>query len=72
MGGHVSFLSQQLANGTLVVAGPVLSPAGVFGVAVIEADSIEGVRKLLADDPVNAIGSYEVFPMGDAVARPRA
>lgn len=72
MGGHVAFLTEQLANGTLVVAGPVLSPGGVFGMAVMESESIEAVRELLTRDPANAIGSYEVFPMAEAVARPRS
>ena len=72
MGGHAAFLAEQLAKGTLVVAGPVLSPSGAFGMAVIEGDSIDAVEALLARDPANAIGSYAVSPMGKAVVRPRA
>jgi uncharacterized protein len=71
MGGHFAFLAEQLANGTLVVAGPVMSSSGAFGIAVIESGSIEAVRELLSRDPANAIGSYEVSPMGNAVVRPR-
>lgn len=67
---HGVFLAEQLAKGRLVVAGPVLDPAGVFGMAVIEADSLDDVRALLAADPANAVGSYEVLPMASAVARP--
>jgi uncharacterized protein YciI len=72
MGGHVAFLAEQLASGTLVVAGPVLSPGGVFGMAVFESETIDAVQALLARDPANAIGSYEVFPMSQAVARARS
>ena len=72
MRGHGAFLAEQLANGALVVAGPVMSPGGVFGMAVIEGDSIDAVEALLARDPANAIGSYAVSPMGKAVVRPRA
>jgi uncharacterized protein len=72
MGGHFAFLAEQLASGTLVVAGPVMSSGGAFGMAVIEGESIAAVQKLLSRDPANAVGSYEVFPMGNAVARPRS
>jgi uncharacterized protein YciI len=72
MGGHAAFLAEQLASGTLVVAGPVMSSGGAFGMAVVEGESIAAIQELLARDPANAIGSYEVSPMGDAVARPRS
>jgi uncharacterized protein YciI len=72
MGAHSAFLVEQLANGTLVVAGPVMSPNGAFGMAVLESASLEAAQQLLARDPANAVGSYEVFPMAAAVARPRS
>lgn len=72
MVGHAAFLAEQLAKGTLVVAGPVMSSSGVFGMAVIEGESIDAVQTLLGRDPANAVGSYEVYPMGNAVARPRS
>jgi uncharacterized protein len=72
MAGHFAFLAEQLANGTLVVAGPVMSPGGAFGMAVLESPSVGEAQELLARDPANAVGSYEVFPMGSAVARPRS
>jgi uncharacterized protein YciI len=71
MGGHFAFLGELLASGTLVVAGPVMSRSGAFGIAVIEGESVDAVRELLARDPANAIGSYEVSPMGNVVVRPR-
>lgn len=66
---HGAFLGEQLAAGALVVAGPVFDPAGVFGLAVLEADSHEAAQALLAADPANAVGHYEVVPMGPALAR---
>jgi uncharacterized protein len=71
MAAHSAFLAEQLANGALVVAGPVMSPAGAFGLAVLECPSLDAARELLTRDPANAIGAYEVFPMAAAVARPR-
>lgn len=70
MGAHIAWLQKQLAAGKLVVAGPVLDPAGPFGMAVFEAGSMEEMQKLLESDPAKAIGRYTVSPMADAVGRP--
>jgi uncharacterized protein YciI len=70
MGAHAAFLQQQLAAGTLVVAGPVLDPAGPFGMAVFEAESIDEVRRILERDPAKAIGRHELVPMGPTIVRP--
>jgi uncharacterized protein YciI len=70
MGAHGAFLQSQLAAGTLVVAGPVMDPKGVFGLAVFEAESMAALSALLERDPARAIGRYEIFPMASALARP--
>lgn len=67
---HRQFLQGQLAAGTLVVAGPVLDPSGVFGMTVLEAESMDEVHRLLGGDPARAIGRYEVLPMGPTLVRP--
>jgi uncharacterized protein YciI len=72
MQAHSKFLGEQLAAGTLIVAGPVLSPTGSYGVAVFEVESREAVDALLARDPAVAVGTYDVSPMAAAVARPRS
>ena len=53
-----------------VAAGPVLDPAGIYGVAVLEAESLDEVRLLLDRDPAKAIGRYDITPMGAATVRP--
>ncbi len=70
MRAHAEFLQGQLAAGTLVVAGPVFDPAGVFGMAVFEAESLDEVRRILERDPARAIGRHEVAPMGPSSVRP--
>jgi uncharacterized protein YciI len=70
MRAHVEFLQGQLTAGTLVVSGPVVDPAGIFGMAVFEAESMEEVRRLLEQDPARAIGRHEVLPMGPSSVRP--
>ena len=75
MRAHGEFLQGQLSAGTLVVAGPVLDPAGIFGMAVFEAESLDEIRRLLERDPAKAIGRYEITPMGPSTfcrARPAA
>ena len=67
---HSAFLAEQLALGTLVIAGPVLDPKGVYGLGVFEAESLEAVQAILARDPAQAIGRYEVAAMASAVSRP--
>ncbi|QRK11117.1 hypothetical protein JQX13_14205 [Archangium violaceum] len=70
MRAHGEFLQGQLAAGTLVVAGPVLDPAGIFGMAVFEAESMDEVRRILESDPARAIGRHEITPMGPSSVRP--
>lgn len=72
MAGHVAFLTEQLKKGILVVSGPVMAPGGVFGAGVFEGESVDAIQQLLASDPGNAVGTYEVYAMGDAIGRPRA
>ncbi|WP_375766778.1 YciI family protein [Archangium gephyra] len=64
MRAHGEFLQGQLAAGSLIVAGPVLDPSGVFGMAVFEAESMDALRGLLERDPAKALGRYEIAPMG--------
>lgn len=66
---HNGYLREQLAKGTLVVAGPVLDPKGVYGLGVFEADSVDAVNAILANDPAREIGTYVVAPMMSAVGR---
>lgn len=68
---HAAFLQEQLGAGTLVVAGPVLDPTGVFGMGVFEAESLDAARALLANDPAGELGTYTILPMASAVGRPR-
>ncbi|NMO17231.1 hypothetical protein HPC49_22805 [Pyxidicoccus fallax] len=70
MRAHGEFLQSQLAAGTLVVAGPVLDPSGVFGMAVFEAESVDALRPVLEGDPAKVIGRYEITPMGPSAFRP--
>ena len=74
MADHVAYWSQLLSAGTAVAFGPVLDPAGVFGVAVVEADGDAELARIAAGDPVvqAGIGTIETYPMPGAIVRPSA
>jgi uncharacterized protein YciI len=72
MGAHGAFLQEQLAAGTLVVAGPVFAQAGPYGMGVFEIASAEALTELLARDPARTLARYEISPMGPSMFRPKA
>jgi uncharacterized protein YciI len=68
---HVAYWSGRLANGDVVVFGPVADPDGGWGVAVARAEDEAAVRQMIADDPVLSEGdgfSYDVFAMPGAIS----
>ena len=72
MADHVDFWQGHAERGIVVVFGPVLDPAGVWGLAVVEADRLEAVEALTAADPAIRAGigcRYDILPMLTATAR---
>ena len=71
MGAHGAYWHELLGARTAVVFGPVLDPAGVWGLAVVEARSVDEVRAIGAADPAVASGvaSFDVYPMMGTSAR---
>lgn len=59
---HVAFLEQLNAEGRLVLAGPFLDADGKpdGSLVVVEADSLEAARTLLAQDPYAQAGLFEL------------
>ena len=71
MAEHAEYWNGLLAEGVAVVFGPVLDPAGPYGLAVVEVDDPERVEKITAADPAVRGGlRTEVFPMATAIVRP--
>ena len=69
---HARYLKPFLDNGMIVVTGPVLDPAGSWGVAILEAGSEAEVRALIAGDPTTRSGlgfRWEIYPMLRAAVR---
>ena len=72
MGRHVAYWQDLLERRRVVVFGPVLDPAGTWGLAVLEADTEDDARALCADDPAitSGMATFEVYAMPKAIARP--
>jgi len=71
MGEHAGYWQNLLEERRVVVFGPVRDPAGVWGLAVVEAETEDEVRALGADDPAvkSGMATYEVLPMPVALVR---
>ncbi len=63
MGEHAAYWTKLVEDGRVVVVGAVLEPAGVWGLAVVEADGVDEVRAIAEDDPAVTTGTY-TFEIG--------
>ena len=71
MSAHFEYLKRLLEEGKLILAGPSLDP--IFGIIVLEADSEEEARRLIAEDPSVAAGlqTPELSPFRASLLRGR-
>ncbi len=60
---HVTYWQPYVADGTVLVLGPVMDPAGGYGMAILRVDSTGQLDTLVANDPANGLNNYEVHPM---------
>jgi uncharacterized protein len=74
MGRHAAHWQPYLAEGRMVVFGPVLGDTGSFGLAVVEADDEAALREFAAQDPVVTTGTahFEFGRMLAGFVRPAA
>jgi len=67
---HRDYWAVLAANGTAIVLGPVLDPAGTWGLGVVRVADPAEVPQMLAADPAitAAVGlRYETFAMAAAI-----
>jgi uncharacterized protein YciI len=71
MAQHIHYWQGLTDRGTAIVFGPVADPAGVWGLAVVQAESEEDVDALGMEDPAvtSEMSSFQVFAMQDAIVR---
>ncbi len=63
MNQHLTYWTDFMNKGHVIVFGPVMDPKGVYGFGVIEAGSEEQVRAFMANDPATTLLDYEHYPM---------
>jgi uncharacterized protein YciI len=60
---HVEYWQPYVQNGKILLLGPVMDPAGGYGIAVADVESEEELLELIRKDPGNGLNSYEWYPM---------
>jgi uncharacterized protein YciI len=56
---HVNYWKDLMAEGKVIVFGPVLHPESVYGIGVIAANNEDEVKEFIAKDPATSINRYE-------------
>lgn len=67
MNEHVAYWSYKAKQGIAIVFGPVMDPAGVFGMGVYQVKDEAEIRRYLDCDPAKGLLKYEVLPMANAI-----
>jgi uncharacterized protein YciI len=60
---HLAYWHHFMGKGNVVVFGPVLDPAGVYGLGIVAMDSEEALQEFMKNDPAAVINRYEYHPM---------
>jgi len=60
---HVAFWKTYIDKGIVLAYGPVLDPAGAYGLGIVCVDDEEQVKELIAGDPAATINKYVYHPM---------
>lgn len=67
---HSDYLYRKLAEGRVLLFGPVADPAGPWGLGIVRAEDEQGARELTEADPTVRSGlgfRYEILPLITAV-----
>jgi uncharacterized protein YciI len=60
---HIAYWKKWMDEGRVVVFGPVMDPAGPYGMGVVQAGNEAEVQEFVANDPASKINRYEFYPM---------
>jgi len=64
---HVGYWTGLMQQGVAIVFGPVLDPAGVYGIGVVAVDDEGQLKKVIECDPAVQLNRYEYWLMAQAV-----
>ena len=67
---HGDYWSDLAQKGVALIFGPVLDPAGSYGIGVVEVEKAEDLKDLTANDPVSKSGQqfrHEAYLMPQVV-----
>jgi hypothetical protein len=65
---HVAYWGSLMNKGMVVVYGPVMDPAGVYGIGVVEAEDEAQLKEMIKNDPASQINNYDYYPMRAVLA----
>jgi uncharacterized protein YciI len=62
---HGAYLNALLDQGLVAAHGPVMDPAGAYGVSIFQIADDQEISTLTSQDPIirNGVGHYEHHPM---------
>ena len=69
---HAGYWRDLADRGIALVVGPVLDPAGAWGIAIIDVTDADAAAALTNEDPVISAGRgfrYEIHPIPQAILR---
>ena len=68
---HAAYMNDLLAKGLIVAHGPVIDPAGGYGLSLYQLPDDQEIAALTSEDPIvkNGVGRYEHFRMPYLTAR---
>jgi uncharacterized protein len=71
---HAQYMRSAQAAGEVLIAGPVLAPAGVFGMAVLAMADLAAAHTFCQRDPSVRAGlnTFELYPMNILATHPEA
>ncbi len=67
---HVVYRTDLMNKGFVLAFGPVIDPAGVYGLGIVSVESEELLKTMMQEDPANGLNRYEWYPMMAVVPQP--
>ncbi len=60
---HAAYWRECMRRGEVVVFGPVMDPAGVYGMGILDVATAEAAQALVTADPAARLMEVEFYPM---------